>query len=92
MQVEATIAEFEYTKDNGEVSARKILVLSRPSETYLGIEFEDEVELAGYFEFMVEREEMEKALKEKYGIGKEEYRRFRADNITSQITEEKIPL
>lgn len=33
--------EFNYTKANGDVSARKLVVLGRPSKSYFGIDITD---------------------------------------------------
>lgn len=92
--MEVTVAKFEYTKDSGETSDRKILVLSKPSDSFLGIEFEDDLEIAAYLDFMVEREHMEGLLKLKYGIANSDlkFRRFKDEKITSTIVEEKLEI
>ena len=94
--MEATIAKFLYVKPDGTSKRRKLIVISKPTDSYFGVEIDDSNDLtavAGLLDYLVEREEMDKALRLKYGLTDQtvKYRRFKEANIT-QLTEEKITI
>jgi hypothetical protein len=88
-----TIAKFKYDKGTGSTPTknRKLLVLSKPSDSYFGIEFDDNVELQNYVNYMVEKEALEAYLKHKFNLAEENYKRFKVSKIIC-LTEEKITL
>lgn len=93
--MEATIANFTYTKDDGERSDRKIVVLSKPNDSYFGVEVEngDLSSVAGVLDYLAEKEVLEQYLKAKYNLTDDNvrYRRFKANKIT-RLTEDKITI
>ena len=93
--MEATIAKFTYTKDDGSVSHRNVLLLSSPNDTYFGLEIEggDLTSVAGALDYLVEREKMIETLRLKYGMDDKalRYRRFKQAKVTN-LTEEKITI
>ncbi len=82
--MKATIAKFNYSQ-----KARKVLVLSKPSDTYFGVEFKDESELANFVDYLVEKEQMEAYLKAKYALVDVNYKRFKEDSM-SRLTEQTV--
>lgn len=89
-----TLATFNYLKD-GKSTPRKLLVLSKPSDSYFGVEFKDESELDNFYEYLVEKEQIETYLKHKYlGSGDcdvTNYKRFKVDKIR-QLNESKVEI
>lgn len=86
-----TLATFNYLKD-GKLTPRKLLVLSKPSDSYFGVEYSDEAELANVYDYLAEKEQLDGYLKHKYGIGEDtNYKRFKVDKV-QQLTEDKIEI
>jgi len=88
-----TIAKFKYDKGAGSVPTknRKLLVLSKPNDSYFGIEFDDTAEISNYLNYMLEREALDAYLKHKYSLDAENYKRFKVSKIVC-LTEEKLTL
>lgn len=86
-----TIAKFKYDKGDGSIPTknRKLLVLSKPSDTMFGIEFEQMSEIQNVLDYMAEREAVEAYLKHKYGLSDANYKRFKEGKIR-MLTEEKV--
>jgi hypothetical protein len=85
-----TIANFKYDKQDGSpVTNRKLLVMSKPSDTWFGVEFEDEAEIKNVLAYMQEREMFDEYLKHKYNLTTANYKRFKEEKIKS-LTEELI--
>jgi hypothetical protein len=90
--MELKIVDFRYTKEDGQKSDRKLLVLSSPSDSYFGIEVDyDLTPVKPYLQYMEELRDLEQNLKAKYGIQglNLPYKRFKEDKI-SRLLEEKI--
>jgi hypothetical protein len=84
-----TLMNFNYLKE-GKPTPRKLLVLSKPSDSYFGVEYDDELELNNIYDYLAAKEELDIALKLKYGIGEgTNYKRFKIAKIEN-LTEEKI--
>jgi len=79
-----TIADFDYTKSDGDTTHRRILVLGRPSDSYFGVEVDSEKDIDRYAAYLLEKEEMDEKLKKKHKINDAtvRYRRFKEDGIT----------
>ena len=89
-----TIADFAYTKTDGTTRQRKAMIVSRPSDSYLTIEVEhDLTELSNYLKYRQELEEIELALKKKYGLDNKNitWKRFSADGV-SFLNEETLDI
>ena len=88
-----TVAEFTYDKqDRTRPTDRKILVLSKPSDSYLGIEFDNLEDIANVLDYLAEKETMDQYLKAKYEVGPDtNYKRFKEAKMTC-LTEEKITI
>jgi hypothetical protein len=88
-----TIAKFKYDKGTGSTPTknRKLLVLSKPNDSYFGIEFDNTVEIQNYLNYMAERETLDAYLKHKFNLSEENYKRFKVSKIIC-LTEEKISL
>lgn len=84
------VATFKYVKE-GKLTPRKLLVLSKPTDTFFGIEYEDEGEIINYVDYLKEKETFESYLKEKYNLSGANYKRFKVDKI-KQLTEEKVEI
>lgn len=85
-----TIAKFKYDKGDGSVpKPRKLLVLSKPTDTLFGIEFEDLSEVKPVLDYLAEKEQLEAYLKHKYGLDGAKYKRFKEPKIRA-LTEEKL--
>lgn len=90
--MKATVAKFKYDKRDGTIpKQRKLLVLSKPSDTFFGVEYDDDIEIAGLLDYLVEKEKMEEYLKHKYGLETLKYKRFKEEKVFA-LTEEKITL
>lgn len=89
--MKVSIAKFKYDKGTGTTPTknRKLLVLSKPSDSYFGIEFDDESEVENYVEYMKERDILEDYLKHKYNLSEENYKRFKVNKIIC-LSEEKL--
>lgn len=89
--MKVTIAKFKYDKGDGSVPTkqRKVLVLSKPSDSYFGIEYEDISEVQNVLAYLREKEAFEDYLKHKYGLADANYKRFKEEKIR-MLTEEKI--
>lgn len=89
--MKVSIAKFKY--DKGGVSTptknRKLLVLSKPSDSYFGIEFDDETEVENFVEYLKEKEVLEAYLKHKYALAESNYKRFKVNKIIC-LTEESV--
>ena len=87
------IAKFKYDKGTGSTPTknRKLLVISKPSDSYFGIEFDDATEIQNYLNYIAEREVLDAYLKHKFNLSEENYKRFKVDKIVC-LTEEKISL
>lgn len=87
------IAKFKYDKGDGSTpkKQRKLLVLSRPQDSYFGIEFNEYSEIQNYFNYLSEKECFEAYLKQKYNLSEANYKRFKVDKILA-LTEDKIVL
>jgi len=84
--MKVSIAKFDYNS-----MKRKLLVLSRPSDSYFGIEFETEDELENYLVYLEEKASYDEYLKMKYGTNGENYKRFKVGKMT-RLTEGKKDL
>lgn len=88
--MKVSIAKFKYDKGVGAPTKnRKLLVLSKPSDSYFGIEFDDESEVENFIEYMKEKEMLEAYLKHKYTLGESKYKRFKVSKIVC-LTEESV--
>ena len=89
--MKVTIAKFKYDKGDGSVPTkqRKVLVLSKPSDSFFGIEYDDISEVENVLEYLREKEAFEDYLKHKYGLADANYKRFKEAKIR-MLTEEKI--
>lgn len=88
-----SVATFVYMKE-GKPTPRKVLVLSKPSDSYLGVQFDGDMEgeLHDFLCYLEEKEKMDNYLKDKYNINDTvNYRRFKVEKIR-QLTEEKIEI
>lgn len=87
-----SVANFVYLKE-GKPTPRKVLILSKPSDSYLGVQFNNDVhEIQDFLSYLEEKEKMDQYLKAKYGIDDSvQYRRFKVDKIR-QLTEEKLEI
>ena len=86
------IADFNYTKVNGDTTDRKLLVLSAPSDSYFGIEVDDDLTgVKPFLSYLAELEDLKENLKAKYGLDslKLPYKRFKEDGI-SFLNETKL--
>jgi len=88
-EVQLTIANFSYEKNPGEISDRKLLVLSKPDDSLFGLEIKDNdlTSIKPMIDYLVERTEMDAKLQEKYGIKKSvlPYKRFKQEKIGNLI-------
>lgn len=89
--MKVTIAKFKYDKGDGSIPTkqRKVLVLSKPTDSYFGIEFDDESEVENFVEYMKEKEILEAYLKHKFNLSEENYKRFKVSKIVC-LTEEIV--
>ena len=90
--MELKIASFHYTKDDGQQSDRKLLVLSSPSNSYFGIEVDhDLTSIKQYIAYLEELQDLENNLKAKHGLAdmKLPYKRF-IDAKMSNVLIEKL--
>ena len=86
------IVDFRYTKEDGTKSDRKVLVLSKPSDSYFGIEVTyDLTPVKPYLAYLEELRDLEEHLKAKHGISelKLPFKRFKVEKIT-RLLEEKL--
>lgn len=80
--MKVSIAQFKYDKGVGTpTKQRKLLVLSKPSDSYFGIEFEDDTEVENFVEYLKEKEILEAYLKHKFNLAEENYKRFKVNKI-----------
>lgn len=88
-EVQLTIANFSYEKTPGDVTDRKILVISKPDDSLFGLEISDNdlTTIQPMIDYLVERTEMDAKLQEKYGIkgGSLPYKRFKQEKIVKLI-------
>ena len=89
--MKVTIAKFKYDKGDGSVPTkqRKVLVLSKPSDSYFGIEYEDISEVQNVLAYLREKEAFEDYLKHKHGLAEANYKRFKEEKIR-MLTESKL--
>jgi hypothetical protein len=88
--MKVSIAKFKYDKGVGTPTKnRKLLVLSKPTDSYFGIEFDDETEVENFVEYMKEKEILEAYLKHKFNLSEENYKRFKVSKIVC-LTEEIV--
>lgn len=89
--MKVTIAKFKYDKGDGSIPTkqRKLLVLSKPSDTMFGIEFDDQSEIQNVLAYMAEKEQLEAYLKHKYNLSEANYKRFKENKIRT-LTEEVL--
>ena len=89
VEVTLTIANFTYEKSPGDVSDRKLLVISKPDDAFFGIEIQDNdlTPIQPMIDYLVERTVMDEQLREKYGIKDRDfrYRRFKEGKIGNLI-------
>lgn len=92
--MEVTLAKFNYTKSDGSQSDRQILVLDKPSDSYFGIEVDDDLTpINDYLEYLAELSDLKENLRAKYKIDqlKLPYKRFKADGI-KRLVESKLEI
>ena len=92
--MELKIIDFRYTKDDGQKTDRKLLVLDSPTDSYLGIEIsEDLTPVMGYIKYLEELVECTAKLKEKHAVNfmNLPYKRFKQSKIT-KLLEQKLSL
>lgn len=89
--MKVTIVKFKYDKGDGSVPTkqRKVLVLSKPSDSFFGVEYDDISEVDNVLAYLHEKEAFEDYLKHKYGLDGANYKRFKEAKIR-MLTEEKI--
>jgi hypothetical protein len=80
-----TLAQFEYVKDSGEESDRRVIIVSKPSDSYLGVEVDDlqDPNAQTYICYLKEKEQLEKELKAKYNLKDLPFKRFKSNGISS---------
>jgi len=84
-----TIASFTYDKQDGATpKKRKLLVLSEPSDSYLGLEFKELSDVANVLDYLAEKKQLEEYLKNKYQLKTANYKRFKADKVSRLIKEQ----
>lgn len=92
MSLNLKIVDFTYTKKNGDTNDRKLLVIASPSDSYFGIEVDDDLtDVKPYLEYLSELEDLKANLKAKHGIEDLDlpYKRFKEEGI-SFLTETKL--
>lgn len=91
--LELNTAAFTYIKSTGERSQRRIIVLSKPSDSYLGFDVSDGdlSQLEPYFRYQQELRDVTEELKAKHGINdlKLPFKRFKEVGI-SKLTESQL--
>ena len=85
-----TIASFTYDKKDGsKPKDRKLLVVSQPRDTLLGIEFDDLADLSNVIGYIEEKAKMDEYLKSKYSMHAANYKSFKAEKM-SNLVESKL--
>lgn len=81
-----TTIRFDYLNE-GITSERQVLLLSKPDDTYFGIEYKDDADLENYLDYLDEKEKMDAYLKAKYDINGDtiKYRRFKEEKMDNII-------
>jgi len=88
--MKVTIAKFKYDKGQGTpTKQRNVLVLSKPSDTLFGVEYENISEVKNVLDYLAERETVEAYLKHKHGLTDANYKRFKEAKIVA-LTESKV--
>jgi hypothetical protein len=88
--MEVTIAKFSYDKlDGTPPKDRKVLVLKKPNDSILGVEFDDIKEVQNVIEYLDEKKILEDYLKHKHNLSTANYKRFKAAKIHA-LTEELV--
>jgi hypothetical protein len=84
------LADFTYTKGRYDKSDRRIIVVSKPSDSYLGVEVSDlnDPDAHAYVCYLAEKQAMDAELKAKYNIQNLTWKRFTDSKISS--LEEKV--
>lgn len=88
--MKVTVAKFSYDKGNGEAPKdRQLLVLSKPTDSYFGVEFDDIKEVQPYIKYLEEKQVLELYLQAKYGLVDANYKRFKQAKI-AKLTESAV--
>ena len=74
------INKIRYTKDNGEVSERLVLVISKPQKNYLTLDF-SEWSPEDVSEFMDQLNSLDKARSSLFDAAGVKWRNFKPENI-----------
>ena len=83
--VEVSIANFTYEKNPGDLSNRQVVILQRPSDSYIGVEIKDNdlSPIQHVIDYLADVERAKKELMEKHGISLKDipYKRFKQGKI-----------